>query len=428
MIVHIDCNSFYASCEVSLRPDLQRRPVVVANCNEAGGGIILALTKEAKALGLKRGNPVFQVKETLDKYDVAVFPANLTKYVDISRRIMQVVKEQNIILDFKQYSIDEFFGVLPTDDTEELKKYIGMVKEAINHGIGVPVSCGASTTYTLAKVATWYAKRYAGYRGICILPEDKIQTALKGIPIGDIWGVGYRGAPKLKRLKIETGYDLAMKSEQYIRHIMSVTGVKTWKELHGIACIDITSKPQQCTIMHSRTFTYMVNDKNTLHEYISNYAAGAARKLRDEHSVCQSITVFIMTNRHRGDLAQYSGGDTITLTTATADTTEISKTAIKILDRIYREGYQYKRAGIVLGNISDDTAIQLDLFTETKNDPKRTKRLMNATDSINMRYGMNMIRLASQGNNTPKLDLKGFQPLKNQTTNINDIIDINCNK
>lgn len=428
MIIHIDCNSFYASCEVSLRPDLHGKPVVVANCNEAGGGIILALTQEAKALGLKRGNPVFQVKEVLEKNNVAVFPANLTKYVDISRRIMQIVIEQDIVQDFTQYSVDEFFGTIPVDEPGELHHYIAKVKEVINHNLGIPVSCGASLSYTLAKVATWYAKHYAAYHGICVLPADKVEKALRMLPIEDVWGIGRASAPRLRAAQIHTAYDFAKKAEGYIRHCFSITGVRTWKELHGIPCIDINTPPQQRSIMHSRTFTYMTDKEEALHTYISNYAAGAARKLRDQHSVCHTITTFIATNRHRTDLMQYGNSATRKLTTATADTTEIVKGALDMLHQIYRPNYLYKKAGVILGDIANDDAIQLDLFSAPKDNPKRTRRLMEATDAINTRFGMNKIRLASQGYTEQKPDLKGFQPLKNETTNIDDIIKINGHK
>lgn len=428
MIIHIDCNSFYASCEVSLRPDLKGMPVVVANCNEAGGGIILALTKEAKDLGLKRGNPVFQVKEVLNRNHVAVFPANLRKYVDISRRIMQVVIEQDIVQNFTQYSVDEFFGTLPVDDPDELRVYINKVKEAINHGIGIPVSCGASLSYTLAKVATWYAKHYPAYHEICVLPQDKIDVALRHLPIEEVWGIGRSSAPKLHDAGIHTAYDFFQKSEGYIKYRFSITGVRTWKELHGTPCIDISSPPQQRSIMHSRTFTYMTDSEETLHTYVSNYAAAAARKLRDQHSVCNTVTTFIVTNRHRSDLPQYGNSATRRLTTATADTSKIVNGAIDMLHQIFRPHYQFKKAGVILGDIADDNAIQLDLFASPKEDPKKTRKLMEATDAINNRYGMDKVRLASQGYTEPKLDLKGFQPLKNETTNIDDIIDINCKK
>jgi DNA polymerase V len=428
MIVHIDCNSFYASCEVSLRPDLKNKPVVVANYNEAGGGIILALTKEAKALGLKRGNPVFQVKDVLDKYNVTIFPANLNKYVDISHRVMQVVIEQGIVNDFVQYSVDEFFGTIPTDSPDELRKYLSEVKETIYHGTSIPVSCGASVTNTLAKVATWYAKHYNGYQNICVLPFDKITKALQGIPIGSVWGIGYRGAPKFKSLHINTAYDYAMKSEDYIRRLTSVAGVRTWKELHGTACIDIRQKPKQQTIMHSRTFTYMTDSQDTLNSYISNYAAGAARKLREQHSVCETVTTFIMTNRHRGDLLQYGNNITRTLSVPTADTVEIVKAATDCLKKIYKAGFQYKRAGVILGGICIDDAVPQDLFSSKTNDILRSRKLMAATDAINTKYGMNMVKLASQSIAEKKLKLDNAQPMKNETTNIQDIITINCNK
>ena len=227
MKVHIDCNSFYASCEVSLRPDLYGKPVVVANCNEAGGGVILALTKEAKALGLKRGSPVFQVKKLLEKDHVTVFPADIPKYVSISKKIMQVVLELGIVQNFIQYSVDEFFGTLPVDDTEELRIYLSKVKDAIMQSTGIPVSCGASLTNTLAKVATWFAKHYPAYHEICVLPKEKIDMALRKLPIQDVWGIGRASVPRLRYDHINTAYEFAFKSELYIKHRFSIAGVRT---------------------------------------------------------------------------------------------------------------------------------------------------------------------------------------------------------
>lgn len=425
MFLHIDCNTFYASCEVSLRPDLQGKPVVVANCNEAGGGIILALTKEAKALGLKRGNPVFQVKEILERNEVTIFPANLPKYVDISRRLMQVVKEQEIVLNFQQYSVDEFFGELPTDDPEELRTTAAAVKAHIGHCTGIPVSCGISLSYTLAKVATWYAKRYPGYKGVCVLPKSKIDTALRGLPIEDVWGIGRRTAPRLINSGIRNAWDFAQTPEYFIQKQLHLPGVRTWKELHGIPTIDISSPAQQKSIMHSRTFTYMTADLETLRSYISNYAAAAARKLRDQHSVCLSVSVFIATNSHRDDLAQYGNSATIRLLVATADSTVITRAAIQALDSIYLVGFQYKKAGVLLSDITTDEAIQLDLFdSPPAENMERQKRLMEVMDNLNRRYGMDTLRIASQGYSESKTNLKGFQPLRNETTNIDDIIEV----
>ena len=430
MILHIDCNSFYASCEVSLRPELKGRPVVVANYNEAGGGIILALSKEAKALGLKRGNPVFQVRQLLEQHQVVVFPANLQKYVDISRRVMKVVIESGLVMDFQRYSVDEFFATLPEMTKADTIDYVAQIKELIEHGTGIPVSCGISLTYTLAKVATWYAKRYEGYHGICVLQQSDIEKALRGLPINDVWGVGYRTAPKLQRMGIKTAWDYAQKPQAFIQHSFHLPGVRTWKELRGEPAVDISSPPKQQTIMHSRTFVYMEHDLEKLKNYIRDFAVAAARKLRDQHSVCRSVTVFANTNRHRGDLNQYSNGFTIHLMEDTSDTTAIVKAAQQALEAIYLPYYEYKRAGVVLGDIMSDEAVQQDLFSASSGeDTRKHRRLMAATDHINVRYGMNKVQPASLLQTPEEHKKKGhdnlqFEPWRNQSTNLDDVIEV----
>lgn len=425
MILHIDCNTFYASCEVSLRPDLNGKPVVVANSNEAGGGIILALTKEAKALGLKRGNPVFQVKDILERHNVVIFPANLPKYVDISRRLMQVVKEQEIVLNFTKYSVDEFFGELPLDNSDELVHYARKVKDHIEHCTGIPVSCGISHTYTLAKVATWFSKHYPGYKGVCVLAKENIETALRLLPIADVWGIGRRTAPRMQSYGINTALDFYHKPDYWIQRQFKVNGHRTWQELHGIPCIDIVSPAQQKSIMHSRTFTYMTQEQSVLESYIADYAVAAARKLRDQHSVCLSVTTFIATNSHREDLEQYTNSATIKLSVACADTLMITKAALEALRQVFRPHIHYKKAGVILSDITSDDAIQLDLFAKMPLSLEKSRALMEATDKINNRYGMNTVRLGSQTFDsemkTPPLN---FQPFKSQTTNFDDIIEV----
>ena len=429
MILHIDCNSFYASCEVSLRPELKGRPVVVANYNEAGGGIILALSKEAKALGLKRGNPVFQVKEVLQENHVVVFPANLVKYVDISRRIVSVVLELDMVTDFHRYSVDEFFAAIPPiGNRDDIVDYVAVIKEKIEYGTGIPVSCGIAPTYTLAKVATWYAKHYDGYHGICVLQEQNIQKALQGLPIGDVWGVGWRSAPKMKQIGIQTAWDFVQKPKGFVNRVFHLPGVRMWMELQGHAAIDISRPPKQQTIMHSRTFTYMIAGKEQLLTYVRDYAVAAARKLRDQHSVCQSVTVFANTNRHRDDLEQYSNSSTVRMAVATADTTTIVKAAEQAFDNFFRPYYQYKRAGVILGDIVGDEAVEQDLFLSSAETTRKQRRLMQATDDINKRFGMNHIRLASQmlhqEESGEDKNTVTFEPFRNETTDINDIIEV----
>lgn len=422
MILHIDCNTFYASCEVALRPDLKGKPVAVANCNEAGGGIILALTKEAKALGLKRGDPVFKVKEILNRNNVAVFPSNLYKYVDISRRIMQIVKEMDLVVNFKQYSVDEFFAELPLSSKDDLRQYALKIKRQIEKCSGIPVSCGVSLSYTLAKIATWYSKRFNGYGGVCVLERENIEKALERIKIGDVWGIGRRTAPKLESHRIETALDFFRLPEYRVRHYMNVNGVRTWKELHGTPSVSIDNPPRQKQIAHCRTFTYMTSDLAKLHSCIADYAFAASRKLRDQHSLCQTVSVFIATNPHREDLAQFQNFGTTTLDIATADVCAIAKAASSVLDRIFLPYYQYKSAGIILGEIIPSEAIQLDIFNSDCEKISRSIRLMEALDSLTTKYGMHSVQLAAQGFEKEGMNLTNFQPMRNETTNINEIL------
>ena len=424
MFLHIDCNTFYASCEVALRPDLQGKPVVVANCNEAGGGIILALTKEAKALGLKRGDPVFKVTNILNTNNVAVFPANLPKYVDVSRRLMQIVKDMDIVLNFKQYSVDEFFGELPSDDRAELNATALKIKQHIEQCMGIPVSCGISLSYTLAKVATWYAKHYAGYGGVCVLPKDKIEVALKSFAIAEVWGIGRRSAPKLQSVGIQTALQFHDAPENHIRRWLNINGVRTWKELHGIPSVNIDNPALQKSIAHTRTFAYMTSDLDQLRTYISDYAVAASRKLRDQHSVCLSVSAFLSTNPHRDDLDQYSNIATVRLNVASADCRVITNAAISALESIYHEGLQYKRAGVLLNDITTDEAIMLDLFESNPEQMAKSKKLMSTLDELTSKYGMDSVKLGVQGFEKTKPNLNNFQPSLNQNSNLSDIITV----
>ena len=398
MIVHIDCNSFYASVEIVSHPELAGRPVVVANNNEAGGGIILALTKEAKKLGLRRGDPVFKVRKTLESNNVAMFDADLRKYREMSRRIMRAVVEQQIVVNFLQYSVDEFFGEIPIDDPMTVRQCMEQVVDVITSGCGIPVSCGCSCTYTLAKTATWFAKQYAAYNGICIITSDVREKALKKIPIESVWGIGRRSAPRLKQYGISTAYDFAALDEQVVNMLMTTSGVRTWRELHGVPSIDMAAPEHQQSIMHSRTFPFMVEELEKLHELLSNYAADVAASLRSDNCLCRTITVFICTNPHRTDLPQYSNSDTARLAAATSNTQEIVRVALLLLDGIYAKGYKYKRMGIVLGGIVEDAGWQLDLFDKVNT--SQNKRLMEATDRLNAKYGRGTVRLTIQGPTT----------------------------
>lgn len=394
MIIHIDCNSFFASCEVAFHPELYGKPLVVANTNEAGGGVILALTAEAKQLGLKRGIPVFQAKKIIEENGVIMLPTNHDTYRKTSNKIMQIVVEQDIIQNFVQYSIDEFFGEIPVDDENEVRHYVSLVKELIRKETDIPVSCGCSQTYTLAKVATWYAKHYSGYNGICILSEANRQKALERLPVGDVWGIGRSFARFMADNNISTALDFVKLSEPYVRHYLKTGGLHTWQELHGIRTIEIDRDPVQKSFSHSLTLVHMTNDKQRLCELISEFASKLARKLREQKSLCHTVTVFVSTNRHRTDLQQYSAGDSRKLLSPSSDTRIIMNTALQLLDSLYRPSFMYKKIGMILSDISPADSLQIDLFNGAE--VLKSKKLMQTLDEINQKFGDKTIHSALQ--------------------------------
>lgn len=398
MFIHLDCNNFFVSCELVSRPELKGTPVVVANDNGNNGGIILALNPEAKAVGLKRGNPLFQVTQIIEQQHVTVIDVHHHLYHEVSRHIMDEVRQTEMVLDFVQYSVDEFFGEMPDDDPTRLRGYLQQLKDLILDKTGIPVSCGAGLSYTLAKTATWFAKHYPAYHGICIMPADKREKALAQVPVKEVWGIGRRSIKKIEEAGVKTALDYSRRPEAWVNRLFGVTGVRTWKELNGIPAITIASHERQKSIMYSRTFAHMTNSKAVLLRELSNYASAATRRLREQQSLCQTVTLFLATNRHRADLAQYYADDTVKLSTATDDSTQIIHAVTLLLDRLFQENYQYKQAGVILGQLQHADAVQLDLFAPNQVDETtKQKRLMQAIDGINKRFGTNQIHFAIQG-------------------------------
>lgn len=405
MYIHIDCNNFFVSCELLSRPELHGTPVVVANNNDNNGGIILALNQEAKAVGLKRGNPLFQVTEIMERHHVTAIDVHHHLYHEVSRHIMDEVRKSEMVLDFVQYSVDEFFGQMPDDDADNIREYLGKLKELILRNAGIPVSCGAGESYTLAKTATWFAKHYPAYKGICIIDAARREKALTMVPVKDVWGIGRRSIKRIEQQGVKTALDFTRQPEVWVERQFGVTGVRTWKELRGIPAITIGSHDRQKSIMYSRTFAHMTSSKKVLLHELSNYASSASRKLREQGSLCRTVTLFLSTNRHRLDLAQYHADDTLRLTTATDSSTQIINAVSCLLDRLFREGYQYKQAGIILGQLQHNQGVQLDLFApDQARETARQKRLMQAIDGINKRFGTNQIHFAIQGSEADTSD------------------------
>ena len=411
----LDCNNFYASCERVFNPTLNGKPIVVLSNND---GCVIARSNEAKAIGIKMGAPAFQIKDEVLKYDISVFSSNYTLYGDMSGRVMSILTDQ--VPEIEVYSIDEAFITL--DGINDLQTLGAKIIDKIIRGTGIPVSLGIASTKTLAKLANKFAKKYPAYNRICIIDSDEKRIkALKLAKIGDVWGIGRRQASKLEKINVKTAYDFTQLTGSWVRKNMTVVGERTWKELRGISCIDMESAPpakkQICT---SRSFGKMVTDFETLAEAVATYASTCAKKLRKQKSYALSLMVFIHTNNFREDLPQYWKNIVVKLPVPTSETMEIVHYALSGLKNIFIEGYQYKKAGVIITEISEGA--QLGLFDSI--DREKRDKLMQAVDKINGEYN-NHIQLAVQGIGR-EWKLKQEQLSQRYTTDMNEILTINC--
>ena len=414
-----DCNNFYCSCERVFHPDLMGKPVVVLSNND---GCVIARSEESKALGIKMGDVFYQVKDKLEQNEVAVFSSNYNLYGDMSRRVMSLLSKYSPKIDV--YSIDEaFLDLSGMGTSDELTDYCKKMVRYIGKGTGIPISLGIAPTKTLAKMASKFAKKHKGYQGVCLIDNnEKREKALKLFPVEDVWGIGYRSVEKLNYYGIKTAWDLIQKSESWIRKELTVTGVRTWKELRGESCISIEELPHKKSICTSRSFAEQgLNKLADVEEAVANFAAQCSRKLREQHTVCSSITIFAHTSRFREDLPQSYIYRTVQLTVPTNDHQELVSVAVKMLRDDWKDGdsYFYKKAGVIVWGISRDNAIQTNLF-DTVNREKQAA-LAKAIDEINRKNGHNKIRVAVQGNEKG-WQLKKEYISKQYTTNLDDVI------
>ena len=422
MIALVDCNNFFVSCERVFRPDLRNTPCVVLSNND---GCVIARSNEAKALGIKMGAPFYQVRELLEKNGVAVFSSNYVLYGDMSRRVMTLLSAYTPKLDI--YSIDEaFLDFSGMGTAEELMPYARDMVRFITRGTGIPISLGIAPTRTLAKMASKFAKKYKGYHSVCMIDSDeKREKALKLFDIADVWGIGRRIGVRLKSIGVETAWDFVQRSEAWVRRELTVTGLRTWKELRGESCISIEDLPNKKSICTSRSFPDEgLNSLDTLEEAVANFAAHCSRKLKEDKAVCGAMTVFAYTSRFRKDLpSDYLQANTY-FQVPTNDVMELISGAVKVLRDNWKSGstdYFYKKAGVIVWDICSDNAVQGDLF-DTVDRGKRTA-LAKAIDEINRKNGFNAVRVAVQGYDT-KWRLKREYVSKRFTTNINEIIDV----
>ena len=416
MIALVDCNSFFCSVEKVFHPGLDGRPVCVLSSND---GCIVALTPEAKALGLRRGDPLFKVRETVEANDVVIFSTNMQLYAAMSRRVTSIMRKS--VAHVENYSIDESFCYLDGyERVYDLEDMMRSLADRIRLYTDIPVSIGVAPTKTLAKVGSKFAKKYRGYRSVCMIDtEEKRRKALSMFELSDVWGVGRRMLDRLRYYGVTTPLQLADKKESWVRARFSKPLCQTWMELNGIPCIDTSEVIRNKSICTSRSFGEMVSDLASLKSSVAVFASSCANKLRAQHGVASSVTVFAGSNRFRHDLSQYHNAATSCFDTPTADTLEITSAALKLLEQIYQPGVFYKKTGVILSDISDDTAIQQQLFDNITNRRERM-RLMQTIDSLNHRYGVKTVRLMAEGERKQPWNVKSEHRSRNYLTDINE--------
>ncbi len=384
----IDCNSFYVSCERLFNPKINNKPVVVLSNND---GCVISRSTEAKKIGIKMGEPYFKVKELVKKNNVHIFSSNYALYGDISRRVMKTLKSFSDKIEI--YSIDEAFVDLSHIGEKEVEDYGKEIRKRVLKWTGIPTSVGISNTKTLSKVANHIAKK--NKTGVIYLKEC-IDERLKNFHISDVWGVG----KQLSKLYIKNGIDTAYKlkniSNSWVKKSTNVLGAKTVMELRGISCINLeTKKTKRKSCCVSRSFGKKVKSLEKLQESITTHCLNAAEKVRNENQTTRSITVFIRTSPFDKNRKYYSNTTTIDLPVATSDSLKLVKTAIDALKKIYRYGYFYQKAGIILSKLEDSSKNELNLLAPIIEN--KTKVLMKAIDFTNTKYGRNAITIAQAG-------------------------------
>lgn len=414
-----DCNNFFVSCERVFRPDLEGKPVVVLSGND---GCVISRSNEAKTLGIKMGVPLYQIKPLVEKEGVTCFSSNFSLYGDLSDRVMSTIRKHTTC--FEQYSIDECFFSVDHIPGDQQKSWCEELVRSIRKGIGIPVSIGISSSKTLAKVASKYAKKFPGYHGVCeIRTEEQRQKALATFEIGDVWGIGRKAKARLLAGGISTALQFSERSATYAQSVLHKPGLLTWKELHGQDAIDLTELPMKQSITTSRTFASAITEQALLEEQIANFCAHCARQLRMQKSVCGQLLVYAHTSRFHTDIRQHYLSEVVTLPVATANNQELIRYALQALRRAFRPDTPYKKAGVILLKITPREGALQDLFDTQDRD--RDNRLQRALDTIDDRLGKRSVILGSQmstGSETGIYKTEHKSPL--YTTDLRDIITV----
>jgi DNA polymerase V len=387
----VDCNNFYVSCERVFRPDLAKVPMVVLSNND---GCVVSRSNEAKALSIRMGQPWFECKEIAENHGVLAFSSNYALYADLSNRVMSILSD--FAPRHEVYSIDECFVDLT--GIPKLREVSYAMRERVGKWTGIPVCVGIGSTKTLAKLANHVAKKHPRSKGVFnynALTADQKARLLQHIPVEEVWGVGRKLTKRLESHGIQTVQDLKQAHVPTLRAEFGVVMEKIQRELQEVPCIELQEiQPDRQQIISSRSFGNMVTELAVLQDALSTFVANACAKLRGQGSHAAVIQVFVQTNRFRKDLPQYMPSLAVPLPYPTNDSLEVNRWASALCERMFKPGYQYKKAGIMLSEISPVTHRQGDLL---EGDVTTNDRLMLALDALNQRFGRGTVKVSTQG-------------------------------
>jgi DNA polymerase V len=393
----IDCNNFYVSCERVFNASIQNKPIIVLSNND---GCVVARSNDVKKLGVKMGQPVFEIAELIMEHNIQIFSSNYSLYADLSARVMKVLSQFSPAIE--TYSIDEAFLDLTSLSIDDLTEFGRTIKDRVLQCTGIPVSVGIASTKCLAKIANELVKQDAQYQGVLdlsTLPDQEVDAGLARVAIEDVWGIGHKYAYFLSNHGILTAKGLKYADEKWIRRYLTVTGERIVLELRGVACIPLeVERPPKQGIMSSKTFGREITSQTEMKEAIANYVARAAEKLRQQDSLTSRLTIFIKTNLFKTDRAQYSNSFTVNFPYPTAFTPDLLRYAFEGLKMIYQDGYSYYKAGVYLTKITPESFLQPDLFGNfSLAGHYRQARFMAIIDVINNIYGHDTLLFAIQG-------------------------------
>jgi len=423
MIALVDCNSFYASCELVFRPDLQDRPVVVLSNND---GCIIAANKQAKALAhIPMFQPVFKIKKLLDDNNVVCFSSNYTLYSDMSRRVMDTLKIFSNVIE--EYSIDESFLSLSHYNNDELDFIAHKIKDTIYKNTGIPVGVGIAETKSLSKMANKFAKKHLENNNVYVVStEEKRKHLLQNSKVKDIWGVGKKHTIRIEKTGCKTALDFANMDVAWVRKQMTVIGERLWRELNNLPCLEmVTLAKSKKGIGTAKSFGYKLTDYGLIEEACSYYVSEIADLLRQQKSAAKQIQVFLTTNYYSELDKKYNNSIVVTLDSPTNSTIKLTQEALKALKQIYKPNFRYKKVGVNLLQLISEDQIQLNLFhTENKITGKRVSKVI---DVLNSKFGKNKVKLATVGNREKQWALIKEQRSPRYTTQWNELMTISKN-